>query len=133
MSEVHSEHPVGQVLPLIGGGKNTREVVGGVRVKVSGVRLMCFKHNQTCVSCNLTANTFAVERHTPHQGWHLNLYHIDADGKRVLFTRDHIIPRAKGGSESLKNQQTMCVNCNGEKGAKLTVEDVSKGQFRKDV
>ncbi len=37
----------------------------------------------------------------------------------VILTIDHIIPRSKGGSNALSNLQTMCRDCNRDKGDKL--------------
>jgi hypothetical protein len=48
---------------------------------------------------------------------HANLYGVGRDGKLVLFTKDHIQPKSKGGSNNLWNLQTMCETCNCEKGS----------------
>ena len=34
----------------------------------------------------------------------------------VLMTKDHIIPKSKGGIECITNYQPMCLKCNQEKG-----------------
>jgi hypothetical protein len=44
---------------------------------------------------------------------HFNLY--AADG--TLMTKDHIIPKSKGGIDKVHNMQTMCYPCNKAKGA----------------
>lgn len=46
---------------------------------------------------------------------HLNLYYVDTNHK-ILITRDHIRPLSKGGSDTLDNLQTMCIDCNQMKG-----------------
>lgn len=35
------------------------------------------------------------------------------------MTKDHIIPKSKGGKDELNNYQTMCVICNVKKGNKI--------------
>ena len=57
------------------------------------------------------------ERGVETDPWHLNLYAFFKTGRGVyLFTKDHIIPRSKGGSNQLSNMQTMCYRCNQVKG-----------------
>ena len=34
----------------------------------------------------------------------------------TLMTRDHILPKSKGGRDHISNMQTMCVDCNKAKG-----------------
>lgn len=50
------------------------------------------------------------------------MYALNEHGHEVLMTRDHIIPRSRGGSEGLENMQTMCTKCNSKKGNKLEGE-----------
>jgi 5-methylcytosine-specific restriction endonuclease McrA len=51
--------------------------------------------------------------------YHLKLYGENENGVEVQFTMDHIIPRGKGGKDSLRNIQPMCFDCNQHKGNKL--------------
>lgn len=48
---------------------------------------------------------------------HLNLFSRQSDGRMILMTKDHIMPKARGGSDSLSNLQTMCEHCNCRKGS----------------
>ena len=44
----------------------------------------------------------------------------------ILFTKDHILPRSKGGKNWLQNYQTMCYNCNQEKADR---KEISTGVY----
>ena len=69
-----------------------------------------------CVCCGIEGVHFAKERDCHSNRWHFNLYAIDLEGREVLMTKDHIIPKSKGGENNLNNYQTMCCKCNVEKG-----------------
>lgn len=69
-----------------------------------------------CVACGIQGKYFAIERDRGSNKYHMNLYAIDSEGYEVMMTRDHIVPRSKGGPDNLDNQQTMCIYCNQQKG-----------------
>lgn len=92
-----------------------------IKVRRNSDRYILFKEKGlTCVCCGLTANKAYVEirkedlnaGHTAH----INFYHVTIDGKRTIFTKDHIIPRSKGGPDIQENYQVMCSPCNTKKG-----------------
>jgi hypothetical protein len=72
--------------------------------------------------CKLEASYFAAERsynpatannpvkpeYAMYSKYHLNLYGRTPTGKEILFTHDHILARALGGSDTIDNAQTMC-------------------------
>lgn len=66
-------------------------------------------------SCGLEGSFMAMEKSEKDVSFHFNMYGIEESGNEVLFTKDHIIPKSKGGSNQLSNYQTMCVNCNQNK------------------
>lgn len=70
-----------------------------------------------CVSCGMKGQYFAIERNIDScpSKFHLNLYGKDDDGKEVMITKDHILPKSKGGENRLSNYQTMCIKCNRKK------------------
>ena len=72
-----------------------------------------------CVVCGIEGKYFAKERHLQDKSYHLNLYAVDDNGNEILITKDHIIPRSKGGIDDISNYQTMCKLCNEAKGNKL--------------
>ena len=95
-----------------------------IKVRRNSDRYILFKEKGlTCVCCGLTANKAYVEIHkeqfNPGTTAHINLYHVDSKGKRILFTKDHIIPKSKGGKDIQENYQVMCSPCNQKKGSEI--------------
>lgn len=98
---------------------NKIEFLPGYFVGVSSVRLKTFKiKGITCVTCGLIGEYFAIETSQGTSGYHLNLYAIKEDVE-IMMTKDHIIPKSKGGTWRLSNMQPMCAPCNVEKGDKI--------------
>ena len=89
-------------------------------VKMDSLRYQTFaKKGTVCAFCSLEGTFFALEKHNKGQKsdrWHLNLYGINEFGQEVLFTKDHIIPTARGGKNCLNNLQPSCYPCNNKKG-----------------
>jgi len=81
------------------------------------------KKGCVCVRCGLVGKYFALEKgiNDPHGKFHLNLYGILPNGGERMLTKDHIIPRSKGGKNRIENYQPMCSRCNGKKADKLEV------------
>jgi len=83
-------------------------------------RLQLFKQKGcSCVVCGLEGSFFAVEIACGHENPHINLYAINSKGEEVLMTKDHILPRSRGGENTQENYQTMCIDCNMDKGNSL--------------
>jgi len=102
------------IIPSIGNKKQKVEFDGD-SIKVTSDRLVTFKVSLKCAICGIEGSFFVKEKTYNQQVFHLNLYALDANNDEVLMTKDHIIPRSKGGKNNPKNYQTMCVICNGEK------------------
>jgi 5-methylcytosine-specific restriction endonuclease McrA len=67
-----------------------------------------------CVACGIKGDHWKIEQ-TPGNGNHVNLYgYKEVNGKKyeVMLTWDHILPKSKGGDDSLENAQTLCHVCN---------------------
>ena len=83
-------------------------------------RLQVFAHKGTaCVRCGVEG-VHLLSSVNIAGGHHVDLYTADF----VLMTVDHILPKSKGGANTLANYQPMCQHCNGRKGNRLetTVE-----------
>lgn len=91
-----------------------------VNIKKKSQRYILFlryKDKLKCVTCGAKATYFAVEK-DPYQGsnYHLNLYGVNEEGETIMLTKDHILPKAKGGRNIQSNYQLMCNQCNSLKG-----------------
>lgn len=84
-------------------------------------RLRLFKiKGITCLHCGIMGNELRYERHLKGPtGLHWNLYHVYEDGSAMMMTKDHIIPKSKGGPNHIDNYQILCQRCNGRKGDSL--------------
>ena len=49
---------------------------------------------------------------------HFNFWAVLPDGNLRLMTKDHIKPKSRGGKDCIENMQTMCYECNQQKGAR---------------
>lgn len=121
--ETLGEFEVSEVLEHVGQG-NKKVVKTFIcngeeyKVKVSSPRLILFKEKGTsCVRCGLEGSVIMLQRakngneETPH----FNLWGKNSDNEYVLLTKDHIIPRSRGGENRQSNYQVMCLKCNEEK------------------
>ena len=95
----------------------------GHLVKMTSMRYRLFKEKGTnCAKCGLLGVYFSLERHSNDKDGtklHFNLYGVNSAGETIMFTKDHIAPKAKGGSNALDNLQTMCTWCNSKKADNL--------------
>jgi len=95
----------------------------GFRVKMGSPRYKVFDQNLCCVDCGLEGKFFLLRKNPsplidydgPPRA-HFNLWGEAEDGTLILFTKDHIKPRHRGGKNTMLNYQTMCCVCNERKG-----------------
>ena len=81
-------------------------------------RYHCFRRKGlTCVECGIVGVKFLLQMCEGDGRPHFNLY-AEKDGELVLMTKDHILPKSKGGSNGLSNLAPMCGPCNWEKADK---------------
>ena len=99
-------------------GKKAMVVINGDKIKGNSQRFQTFfTKGLKCACCGIEGKYFGKEKDFNAARYHLNLYALDESGNEVLMTKDHIVPRSKGGASELYNYQTMCVKCNIAKGS----------------
>lgn len=105
--------------------KATERKYKGHMVKMTSLRYQLFAaKGLKCVECGIEGTFFSLERplnakNDNPQRYHFNLYGLEEDGKTWrLITKDHIISRKKGGTDTLGNLQVMCSECNQCKDSK---------------
>ena len=98
-------------------GPGEYKTIDGVKVKVTSQRYKVFQDNRVCVNCGLEGSFLAIEKFSEDiKKYHINMYGVNKHGHEVLMTKDHIIPKSKGGKNIQSNYQTMCTKCNIGKG-----------------
>ncbi len=80
-------------------------------------RLRVFHHKgRNCINatCN-KVGTYLIKARNHAGGFHIDLYTEEFE----LMTIDHILPKSKGGKDTLENLQPMCHSCNAQKADKV--------------
>ena len=100
--------------------KHSNEIiVDGFHVYSKSLRYMTFYQKGTkCVCCGKEGTHFKLCGDVNTNRRHFNLYADDG----TLMTKDHIVPASKGGQDRVSNMQTMCADCNSEKGNESDVK-----------
>lgn len=112
-----------------GDKKNSKKEFEGNMVTTSSIRLRTFKEKGcTCVSCGRKGTHFRLQKGIKDKAYHFGLWSDD----NMQMTKDHIIPKSRGGLDHIDNMQTMCIECNGNKSNSYTSEDFINGKC-KDV
>lgn len=89
-------------------------VVDGFKVHPISLRYETFyQKGIKCACCGIEGTHFKLCGNKDTNRRHFNLFADDG----TLMTKDHIIPKSKGGQDMVDNMQTMCEKCNIEKGA----------------
>ena len=97
--------------------KRRKTYFGGWQVKADSQRYTVFRNSLKCAFCDreivygILQQTVNLGNNNPIAA-HFNFYSEDG----MLFTKDHIIPKSKGGKNRNSNYQTCCYECNARKG-----------------
>lgn len=92
----------------------------GYPVKGDSQRYYVFRQSLICVKCGIKGTEFRLQTYrnkSENPTAHFNLYAVTPTETR-LMTKDHILPKSKGGRDIIANYATMCDKCNSEKGNK---------------
>lgn len=114
---VLGQYSLDEVLPHVGLDMRKDFTIDGTTysVNMDSTRMVCFTLNHTCVCCGTVGEAFLLEL----PGSKLPIPHFNLYGRRngewVQMTKDHIVPKSKGGGSHQRNLQTMCDKCNGLK------------------
>lgn len=101
------------------GQKDSDLIVDGFHVYPISLRYMNFyQHGTTCVCCGKQGTHFRLCGDPTTNRRHFNLYADDG----TLMTKDHVVPKSKGGLDKVANMQPMCVRCNKKKGNKSDIK-----------
>lgn len=84
-------------------------------VRMNSDRYRVFRDNPVCVSCGLRGTKMLLDANHGDASPHFNLYGEEA-GRLVLMTKDHTVPKSKGGKDEHANLRTMCHCCNNLRG-----------------
>ena len=110
---------IDEIMPFIGKEKHDFWVESEQRhlsVKCSSFRQLLWLSGTNCVCCGLKGSHVWIEKNSNLP--HLNLY-AALNNKEILMTADHIVPKAKGGTNSSDNLQLLCERCNIYKSDKI--------------
>jgi len=95
-------------------------------VKMNSDRYFVFRRSLDCIACGLRGNKMSLDINPGDNSPHFNLYG-EQNGRMVLMTKDHIIPKSKGGGDVQSNYVTMCAICNNLKGnSNLTTSQIQQ-------
>lgn len=109
--------PVDEGIVLI--GKSC--IMYGAKITTTSrrLKLVKYKENKGCSCCGAKLTHFNVEHQRGQVDgvFCLAPYATMENGREILLTWDHIVPKALGGSDHSDNSQIMCMKCNNEKGS----------------
>lgn len=88
----------------------TNFIYDGANVSINGLKFKLFKTKGTsCLHCSAKGEFFVIFKNSSK--YYINLYTSNG----TLITKDHILPKSRGGTTTLRNLQPLCIKCNMSK------------------
>lgn len=76
-------------------------------ISIVGLKFKLFKtKGLDCLHCKAKGYVFIIFKNG--KNYYTNLYTSNG----ILITKDHIVPKSRGGATSIKNLQPLCIKCN---------------------
>lgn len=99
---------------------------GEFTVRLSKTSKVCIRDYFSCSGCGKVAEFASISKIRNADHYVLNFWLCNYKGVWNIMTKDHIMPKAAGGTNSMENFQAMCYDCNQEKSCSLTHEQALK-------
>lgn len=118
-----AEYPLSKILRLIPrcGQPFSKDVthtfVAGKKkclVNLSSETLKLVAQQPVCINCGIKASKIRLFKDARESKYFIEIF-VDSPAGLYKLTKDHIVPKSKGGTDSFKNYQVMCEKCNQEK------------------
>jgi hypothetical protein len=100
------------------------QLYDGFEVNISATLNLIKREGCVCKKCGTVGTHFKIS----DEGG-LNLFFEKSNGGHVIFTKDHIVPKSRGGINHPVNYQLMCADCNGKKGARIDIKNPIYGFY----
>ena len=97
---------------------NSTEIeVNGYRVKVNNPRYRLIRSNNRCVYCDCAGTKMLLQTNAFERRAGSAFFHLYTNTCGRMLTIDHIMPKARGGTNKDYNYQLMCTVCQQIKAA----------------
>lgn len=115
--------------------KGTNDIlINGGHTKITATKTVktVISDRKRCKSCNAISNFACVVRNVDTGKLNVIFFIKDGNGDFQPLTKDHILAKARGGTDAFSNLQSLCVKCNSDKADKV-VYDIKHINHDKDI
>jgi len=116
--------PVDDVISKIVGTSDDTILINNTPIRKTNTLMVFATHGTKCCCCGIEAAYFLYFENQDKGFLRLMVYRNTRSGNPIFLTKDHIIPKSKGGPNIMMNYQVMCVECNARKQNNINVQQV---------